>query len=129
MALDPSSSAPLLAPVLVVEDDDDIRSVVCALLEDEGIAVDAVDNGVAAITWLSQRQPRLVVLDMTLPGASGDEVAAALHRQYAEDVPLVIMTADWRADERAKSAQATTYVRKPFDIENLLSAIHTAMGA
>ncbi len=115
--------------VLVVEDDPAIRTLICAILETEGMAVVAVGDGMAAIRWLSQQRPALVVLDMNLPGAGGEQVASALHRRYERAVPLVVVTADWRADKRAEAVNATGYIRKPFDLEALLDVIAKATSA
>lgn len=115
-----------MPPVLIVEDDPAIRTLVCAILEAEGMAVESVGDGLTAIRWVSQRRPKLVVLDMNLPGADGEEIAGVLRRRYENAVPIVVVTADWRADKRAKAINASGYIRKPFDLEALVDVVTKA---
>ena len=118
-----------MRPILVVEDDPAIRSLICSILEAEDLPVESVGDGAAAISWLSLRKPRLVVLDMNMPGTNGEDVAVVVRRRYDDAVPVVVVTADWQADERAKAIGATRVIRKPFDLDALIEVVATSMNA
>jgi CheY-like chemotaxis protein len=84
--------------VLVVDDDADNRETVCEVLADEGYSVRAVPGGREARALLEGGlRPALVLLDLMMPGMSGDELIAWLRTSEARDVPVVVMSArhDW----------------------------------
>ena len=112
--------------VLVIEDDADIRSVLVALLEDEGLVVEAARDGVAAIRLLEMKTPLpehycLIVTDVMLPLGSGLDVLAHLDR--VGKVPVVAMSASREHLARAVLAGAAIAIAKPFDIAQLLAQI------
>jgi CheY-like chemotaxis protein len=85
-----------MLPVLLVEDDDDIRDVVAELLRDEGYIVHEVADGEEALAYLYQegRDPCLILLDLMMPRVDGWQV---LSRLRAQDrliaLPVVVMSA------------------------------------
>lgn len=110
-------------PVLVVEDDADIRSLICLALEDEGLPVEAAADGREALNRLAEERPSLVLLDMNLPEMGGEGVAAGVRRRYDNDVPIVVVSAV-AASEPARRVHADAYVAKPFDVDDLLNTVH-----
>lgn len=109
--------------ILVVEDDPWIRRMVCWALEEEGLASDEAADGRMAVGYLNERRPALVLLDIGLPLVDGYGVAAALHASYGEQVPIVVMTANGRAQESAARVGAAGFVAKPFDMTELLEIV------
>src|SRR6187200_565397 len=89
------------AIVLVVDDDPEIRDVVRWLLEDEGWTVETASDGRDALERATQARPALIVLDMGLPILSGEEVANRLRLYFREPPPIVVVSADGRAGEKA----------------------------
>lgn len=88
--------------VLVVDDDDDNRETLCEVLADEGFAVRAAAGGLDAQALLQGGlRPDLVLLDLMMPGMSGDELIAWMRTSDARGVPVVVMSArhDWRPPE------------------------------
>ena len=115
--------------VLIVEDDTDLRQTIQWTLEDEGMIVETAADGQEALNRAAQRKPTLVVLDMGLPIIDGNGVAAGLHASYGSSVPILTMTADGRAAEKAKRIGAVGYISKPFDLDTLITAVKQALGA
>lgn len=107
--------------VLVVDDDADIREGVAEVLALAGYSVITAENGRAALELLSgPRLPALILLDLMMPEMDGWAVLSALRadRRLAA-VPVVILT----AMERSRAPQAAGYLRKPFDLDDLLAAV------
>ena len=80
------------APILVVEDDADIRETIAAILELEGYAVELASNGQEAVSAIDHQQPRLVLLDMRMPVLDGWGFARVV-RERGLKVPIIVMTA------------------------------------
>ncbi|MEA2641735.1 MAG: hypothetical protein QOF51_3129 [Chloroflexota bacterium] len=115
--------------VMVVDDDPQLRQSLQWALEDEGFAVETASDGVEAIAQAATQAPDLVILDMTLPGGDGFQVAAALQAAPGMAPPIVMITADGHAAEKASRIGAFGYLRKPFDIADLLSMIHQGLAS
>jgi DNA-binding response OmpR family regulator len=114
--------------VLVVEDDAHLRQVVEWALADEGFAVALAADGQEALARIRQERPALVLLDMGLPGLDGFGVAAGIRALHGGAVPVVVMTADGRAAEKAAQIGAVAYVRKPFDLDELIETVRRLAG-
>ena len=121
-----SSGARSPARILVVEDDQDISTVLCEVLEGHGYAADAVENGREALAWLRTpgHRPALILLDLRMPVMCGPEFRRwqCLDPQLA-DIPVLLLSADHRADEVAKALGVAGFLAKPFDLDALLAAV------
>jgi CheY-like chemotaxis protein len=116
--------------VLVADDDDDIRTAVQELLEDEGYAVQCVSTGAELLAYLSswlldEPAPRgspadIIVTDVRMPGFNGLNIVEGL-RANGFRQPIVIMTAfsDDAMRARVLNMGAAALVDKPFDPETL----------
>ena len=111
-------------PVLVVEDDPDIRDATAILLEDEGYAVAQVENGQRALDFLAQGTlPCLILLDLMMPVMDGHEFLdrlAALGPPWSA-LPVVVMT----AAHNPSVPRAAQVIRKPYSVDALLAAVDT----
>lgn len=108
--------------VLVVDDTPQIRSLVSIILQSEGYRVTTAANGREALERITEETPDVVLLDLTMPVMSGWELQQVLRaRGYA--IPVVFMTAGWRAQTEAARHQADGYVAKPFDPDVLVHAV------
>ncbi len=116
-----------MASVLVVDDEPEILQFVGAALEDEGFVVRTATDGRYAVELASADRPDLVVLDMMLPRLDGAGVASEIRRLHG-DVPIVVVTADGRAQEKAQSVGARAFLSKPFDLDRLLDLVHDTLG-
>lgn len=113
--------------VLVVEDDPDLREMVQWFLEEEGFVIKTAKDGKEALEYALVNQPSLVLLDMTLPIIDGFGVAAGLHKVYGDHVPILTMTADGRAVEKAGRIGAIGCLSKPFELDTLVNAVRAAL--
>ena len=109
-------------PLLLVEDDSELRSMMTMLLEEEGYPVVVAADGVEAIQRAYATRPSLVILDLGLPYLDGQEVGARLRARYGEQLPMIVVTADRQGAAKAGELGAA-YLRKPFDIDTLLVLI------
>ena len=110
--------------VLIVDDDEVIRSLLRLTLPDEGYDLVEAESGDQALQIIAARQPSLVLLDWRMPGTSGEGVLTALKQTYPE-VPVIVLTAEPEAKVRtlAESLGADVFVAKPFSPLQLLGSV------
>src|SRR6266850_6488550 len=113
-----------LPPVLVVDDEKNMRLSVRTLLEDEGYAVRTVESAEAALTALGQDEFLMVITDARLGGMSGYEFLAKARVQWRE-LPMLMITAyaTPKLAVEAIKAGANDYLPKPFAPEELLHVV------
>ena len=110
--------------VLVVEDEDYVRSLVIEALADEGYDVQVATNGYEALTVLDGWRADLVVLDLMMPCCDGWTFRAEqLARQDLASIPIVVLSAVYDSRQEADKLQATAVIPKPFDLDQLLSTV------
>lgn len=112
--------------ILVVEDSEDIRTLLIELLEDEGYRVIFAADGEAGIAQANLYNPQLILMDLSLPGLNGWQTVRRLRQQPEfADTPIVALTAHAtdRDEERALEAGCSGYISKPFDMNNLLEQV------
>jgi DNA-binding response OmpR family regulator len=119
---------PISDPILVVDDDAHVLQMIQWVLEDEGFEVRTATDGQAALLQVRQHRPALVVLDMGLPFLDGSHVAAELHALYGTAVPMVLITADGNTAQKARQIGAAAFLRKPFEVIDLLQAIQRILA-
>lgn len=116
------SGAMVAMLILVVEDERDIRDMLCELFEEEGYRVTCVNHWAHMMPINEAYRPDLLFVDLMLPGVSGIEVARRLREDGLPDTPMVAMSASpdmLRSAAHSKLFQET--LPKPFDIERLLT--------
>jgi DNA-binding response OmpR family regulator len=116
--------------ILVVDDDSDVRTVVRGVLEADGYMVAEASDGPAALQLIHSiggpRGPRLVVLDLMMPGVDGIEVC----RQIPHDrIKVIVLTArdDAESQESAMLAGADYFMTKPFSAVELLDSVRNLL--
>lgn len=112
--------------VLLIDDDEDLRSVVSSALEALGYDVKAVEDGRTGLKELRSGSPDVLVVDFAMAGMNGAEVARRA-REICPTLPIVIASgyADTDAIEQAVGKDAKL-LRKPFRIDELLQAVAEA---
>jgi DNA-binding response OmpR family regulator len=103
--------------VVLAEDDVDIRDLVQIVLEGLDLTVTAVGTGSDALAACREQAPRLILLDITMPGMNGLEVCREIRADdKLHDLPIILMTARAQASDVAAGieAGADTYIIKPF---------------
>jgi DNA-binding response OmpR family regulator len=113
--------------VLLVEDEENLASLVTAYLEREGFGVVLVGSGSEALSALERETVRLVILDLTLPDMDGLEVCRQIRSRSS--VPVVMLTA--RDDEVDRLAGlevgADDYIGKPFSPKELVARMKAVL--
>src|SRR5688500_10800558 len=112
------------AHVLVVDDEPPMRQVLAALLENAGYAVSRAADGREALGLVRAQDPDLVLTDLRMPGMPGDELLAALRRDFPE-IPVVVLTAHGTIDLAVDAMRrgAHDFLTKPFDKQRVLECI------
>jgi two-component system response regulator MprA len=111
--------------ILIVEDDFDVREALAETLRDEGYDVDCAGDGEQALQYLRRgERPGLILLDLTMPRMSGSEFRMVQKVDpKLNSVPVVLLSADGRMEEKARVLEADGAIRKPIDLNELLSTI------
>jgi DNA-binding response OmpR family regulator len=114
--------------VLVVEDEDRIAAFVERGLKAEGFTVQRAADGDTGYTLATQDEVDLVILDLMLPGMTGEQVLERL-RAKRPDVPVIVLTAKDAVEDRVRNlnAGADDYVTKPFSFAELLARVHARL--
>ena len=112
-----------MTKILVVEDDIHISELLCELMRQNGYAPAAAFSGTEALLLLPQGGFSLVLLDLMLPGKTGEQVLEEIRKHYS--LPVVILTArtDKATTVKLLQSGADDYIAKPFDNNELLARI------
>lgn len=119
------------ARILIAEDDPDLRLQLAEMLQDHYRIV-AVSNGRAALSEALQFRPHLVITDVMMPELDGVELCRRLRQQIEfRRTAVLILTARGSLDDRVdgRSAGADSYLTKPFETQELLSAVSGLLKA
>jgi two-component system chemotaxis response regulator CheY len=112
--------------ILTVDDSRSMRMLLRSALAPRGYEVIEAEDGVAALEWLADNSPHLVITDINMPRMDGFGLIEAVRGKAEFDgMPILVLTTE-SSDEkkaRARSAGATGWIVKPFDPEKLLSAV------
>lgn len=117
-------------PVLVVDDEEDIRNLLVYQLKREGLSVRAVGTGLEALELARRIAPSLIILDLMLPGLSGTEVCRRLRADNSTaDIPIIMLSARGEEIDRVVGFEvgADDYVTKPFSVRELLLRIRAVL--
>ena len=114
--------------ILIVEDDKTIARFVELELMHAGFQVQKVADGNVALDVIDEEPPDLVILDLMLPGMDGIEVAETL-RSLGNHVPILMLTARAETEDVVAGFEsgADDYLRKPFEIPELLSRVRALL--
>jgi two-component system, chemotaxis family, chemotaxis protein CheY len=111
--------------ILVVDDDADIVDALADALTDEGYAVAIAKDGLEALSYLRvSPAPCLILLDWMMPRCDGPSFRQRqLADQTMASIPVVLVTADPRVQEKSREIGAVAHLRKPIDLDDLLRVI------
>lgn len=116
---EPGGGAAPGRPILVVDDDPAIRRMVRDALVDDGYAVVEAADGSQALEVVGHADPRLVLLDMRMPGLDGWGFARLYRERATPPAPLVVMTAARDALAWGQEVGADAVLTKPFELADL----------
>ena len=115
--------------ILVVDDEDALRTVLSAELNSEGYDVGTAADGVEALAELQKARFDLVLLDIKMPNMNGFEVLKIIKEKYA-GTKVIMLTgfADLKNASESKKLGAEDFVSKPYDLVDLLTTIDRVMS-
>lgn len=110
--------------IILVEDNLSLAKGIENALKDQGHAVDHLEDGLDADTFLAQHSADVAVIDINLPGLSGIEIVRRL-RGRGDTMPVLILTARGKTSERVAGldAGADDYMVKPFDMDEFVARL------
>ncbi len=110
--------------LLVVDDEDNLRSMLAAALAHHGYEITTADNGRAALDLVAQQRPDLVLLDVMMPDLDGFEVCRRL-RADGDRTPVLFLTARDATEDKVRGLTlgADDYVQKPFSLDELVARV------
>ena len=113
--------------VLVVEDEPNLREPLVYLLEKEGYQVIEAENGNDAVDSFRKNSPDLILLDLMLPGMSGNEVCRSIRLE--SQVPIIMITAKDTEIDKVVGLEigADDYVTKPYSTRELLARMKAVL--
>jgi DNA-binding response OmpR family regulator len=115
--------------ILLVEDDAPLRMILAEVLREDGYAVEEAADGRSALAAM-RAAPDAVVLDLQLPHLDGASFIRELRDRPARGrVPLLVVSGAAHAADAADRLGADALVRKPFDLDELLWAVHRVSHA
>ena len=109
-------------PILIVDDNPTIRQLLIDALDASGFATVEAADGQEGVAMALLCHPSLILLDLNLPVATGFAFVDAI-KEHGIDAPILLVTADPRAEQVALDQQVVGYLRKPFDLETLLDTV------
>jgi DNA-binding NtrC family response regulator len=115
--------------VLVVDDEEDAREMLAAILSQAGFDVDDAADGFAALTKVSRYRPDVVVTDLRMPGMTGVDLLQRIRRIHG-DLPVILATGleTWDLCTAAEAYGAVTCLIKPVELDELIWNIEMALA-
>lgn len=116
--------------MLVVEDEENVRESVAALLEVEGYEVLTANNGAEALAALRNGpEVSLIFLDLMMPQMDGWAFRARqLNQPQFKDIPVIVLSGAHELDREIGSIEPAAVLRKPVGIQELLDVVHTILS-
>ncbi len=114
--------------ILIVDDEEDIRTSLAGILEDEGYATRLAESGPAALDSVTEKMPDMVLLDIWMEGMDGLEVLTRLKRR-APNLPVVMISGHGTIETAVSATQKGAYdfIEKPPQVERLLLIVSRAI--
>ena len=115
--------------ILVVDDEEALRTVLSTELEGEGYQVSTAGDGEEAIKILGSQQFHLILLDIKMPNVDGFEVLKFI-KQKQPSTKVIMLTgfADLKNAIESKKLGAEDFVSKPYDLVDLLTTVERVLG-
>ncbi|MFO8031407.1 MAG: response regulator [Desulfohalobiaceae bacterium] len=111
------------AKIILIDDDEQIRSMLQEFLQDQGYQIFLAEDGLLGMELLQKEKADLLILDIRLPYISGIGLVQ-IARNHSPDLPIICITGYGFSPEKiAEQEQADLILSKPFDLQRLLQAI------
>ncbi len=111
--------------ILIIDDENDIRSALIEFLEDEGYTLAQAANGQAGLEYLrSNPHPKLILVDYMMPVMGGEEFCLACKNDgQLKELPIALLSAAYVSDIKLREMHVAGVIEKPIDIEKFLTFI------
>jgi CheY-like chemotaxis protein len=109
--------------VLVVDDDQDVLTLVSEVLTDEGLSVRTARNGMDALAIAASWSPDLILLDIQMPIMDGWEFVRTYRQSPGPHAPIIVLTGGRGGAAYAREAGAQGSLPKPFSLSRLLAVV------
>ena len=115
------------ANILIVEDDADINRLLCTILEGAGYTCRSAFSGSEAMLWAEKYDYDLILLDLMLPGMTGEEFIARVRK--GKTMPIIVLSAKVAVDDRVHVLRlgADDFIPKPFDNDEVLARVEAQL--
>lgn len=115
--------------ILIAEDDADINNLLAKILRTEHFKPIQAFSGTEAKLLFMHNTPDLILLDLMLPGLSGEELLSELRENLSSDVPVIILSAKIALADKVSLLKmgADDYITKPFEPEEVIARIQAAL--
>ena len=115
--------------ILIVEDDADISGLLVKIMEGAGYQVRQTFSGTEALFCMERELPDCVLLDLMLPGMTGEAVLDQIRQKQKKEMPVLILSAKVSVQDKVKLLRlgADDYITKPFDPEEVIARVEAAM--
>jgi CheY-like chemotaxis protein len=114
--------------ILLIEDDDDLREVEVGILERAGFRVAWAREGGEALQLVEREMPKVIFLDMRMPGMDGWAFAREFRARHDHSAPIVVITAAASAEKRAEEISAEGALGKPFEARDFIKVAQTHLS-
>jgi DNA-binding response OmpR family regulator len=117
--------------ILAVDDDKDILDILQYILEDSGYEVETLSDGHFLFEKIKANTPDLILLDIMLGNMDGRDLCKAVKaKDETHDIPVILISASHNvAGSMNQKGAPNAFIAKPFDIDDLLSAIKGQLAA
>ncbi|WP_316795136.1 PleD family two-component system response regulator [Pedobacter agri] len=110
--------------ILICDDEHDILTITEYILTESGYNVIAISNSLMVIDEIGKKMPNLILLDLSMPKLTGDQIVADLKSDPAfQKIPVIIFSANRDGRKVAMEAGADDFIDKPFDIDVMLKIL------
>lgn len=113
--------------ILVVEDDSDINKLLCNIVRKNGYSAQPAYSGTEAMIYIEKQEWDMVLIDLMIPGITGEEVLSKIRKDSL--VPVIIVSAKGEAQTKVNTLRtgADDYITKPFDVEEVSARIDSLL--
>jgi DNA-binding response OmpR family regulator len=111
--------------ILIVEDDEEMRTLLRDMIEEEGYKAASVNNGSEAFRKLAKESFDLIITDVRMPGLTGLDILPGI-KKLQPDAPIIVITAFGSEEVQKKALErgADAYLEKPIHFDKLRTLIH-----
>lgn len=115
--------------IMIIEDEPDISGLLVKILQEAGYETCQAFSGTEAELLLERHVPDLILLDLMLPGISGEELLGSIREQFQYDVPVLVLSAKNSLGDKVALLKigADDYITKPFEPEEVLARVQAAL--